>query len=138
MIDRWFYISTSRLGDDDADELISDIVDVAIPRNRSLDVTGALLFTGRHFAQYLEGPASAIRQLRRSIEDDMRHEDIRTIAEGKYPHRMFVTWSLAYLAPSPLLSVQVQSLLADAAGNGDESVETLAQFLCQSATRGNG
>ena len=62
MICRWFYISRSRLGDEDADELLRDIIAVAVPRNRSLGVTGALLFDGHHFAQYLEGPAQSIRQ----------------------------------------------------------------------------
>ena len=37
--------------------------------------------------------------LQRLILDDLRHENIRTIAEGVYPHRRFVTWSLAYIVP---------------------------------------
>lgn len=40
---RWFYISASRLVDDEADEVVRDIVKVSVARNRALGVTGALL-----------------------------------------------------------------------------------------------
>lgn len=90
MVFRWFYISASRLAEDEADELVADIVKDSVPRNHRLHVTGALLFTGRSFAQYLEGPADAVDALQ-GIVDDLRHENIRTIAEGVYSHRRFVT-----------------------------------------------
>ena len=37
--------------------------------------------------------------LQRLILDDLRPENTRTIAKGVYPHRWFVTWSLAYIVP---------------------------------------
>ena len=122
MIFRWFYISTSRLAEDESDELVADIVRESIPRNRKLQVTGALLFTGRHFAQYLEGPATSVGTLQRIILDDLRHEDIRTIAEGAYPCRRFVTWSLAYVPPARSGERRIEQLLSDAARAREDCV----------------
>ncbi|ANI79516.1 MULTISPECIES: BLUF domain-containing protein [Sphingobium] len=135
---RWFYISASRLVDDEADEVVCDIVNVSVARNRALGVTGALLFTGRNFAQYLEGPPRGVDQLRQSICLDMRHENIRTIAEGEYSHRRFVTWSLAYLPPPQLLSSRAEELLIAAEHDGEANVEALAQFLCEMTVKGRG
>ena len=130
MIFRWFYISTSRLAEDESDELVADIVRDSIPRNRKLQVTGALLFTGRHFAQYLEGPATSVDTLQRIILDDLRHEDIRTIAEGAYPCRRFVTWSLAYVPPARSGERRIERAREDC-------VEALAQFMSESAMMGH-
>ena len=133
---RWFYISSSRLVDDAADDLVRDIVEVSKARNQSLGVTGALLFTGRNFAQYLEGPPRGVDQLRQSISLDMRHDNIRTIAEGEYAHPLFLTWSLAYLEPSQLLSCRAEELLIAAEHDGGVHVEVLAQFLCDMTVGG--
>jgi len=133
---RWCYISASRLVEDDADDVVRDIVEVSIARNRALGVTGVLLFTGRNFAQYLEGPPRGVDQLRHSISLDMRHENIRTIAEGEYAHPRFVTWSLAYLAPPQLLSSRAEELLIAAEHDGGVHVEVLAQFLCDVTVKG--
>jgi hypothetical protein len=137
MIFRWFYISTSRLAEDESDELVADIVRDSIPRNRKLQVTGALLFTGRHFAQYLEGPATSVGTLQRIILDDLRHEDIRTIAEGAYPCRRFVTWSLAYVPPARSGERRIEQLLSDAAHAREDCVEALAQFMSESPMMGH-
>lgn len=136
MIFRWFYISASRLGEDESDELVADIVRASIPRNRKLQVTGALLFTGRHFAQYLEGPATSVGALQRIILDDLRHEDIRTIAEGAYPCRRFVTWSLAYLAPARSSEERIEQVLGETAEARENSVEALAEFMSETAMLG--
>ncbi len=137
MIFRWFYISTSRLAEDESDELVADIVRDSIPRNRKLDVTGALLFTGRHFAQYLEGPAHSVGMLQRIILDDLRHEDIRSIAEGAYPRRKFVTWSLAYATPARSSAQKVEHLLSEATRTGEDAVEALAEFMSECAMMGH-
>ena len=137
MIFRWLYISASRLAEEDADELVADIVKESVPRNHRLQVTGALLFTGRRFAQYLEGPAGAVGTLQRIILDDLRHEDIRTIAEGAYPCRRFVTWSLAYVAPAQSSKRGVEHLLSEAVNNGEDRVEALADYMSKSVMMGH-
>ncbi|ANI80290.1 BLUF domain-containing protein [Sphingobium sp. EP60837] len=138
MFERWFYISTSRLGAVQVDEQVRDIVDVSRPRNRLLGVTGALLFTGRRFAQYLEGTPAAIAELKQSIIRDPRHEDVRTIASGPYDVRRFLTWSLAYAGPSRFIANKVEDALNDALQGNIESVEPLAEVLAGFAVEGHG
>lgn len=138
MLARWSYISKSRLDTTDAEERIQEIVHISIPRNRSLDVTGALMFTGRSFAQYLEGAPAAIEELRASILRDRRHEEVRTVASGIAPHRHFVTWSLAYAGPSHFVADIVERSLNDALEMGDEGSAALVQMLSEFSIRGHG
>lgn len=138
MLARWSYISKSRLDTTDAEERIQEIVHISIPRNRSLDVTGALMFTGRRFAQYLEGAPAAIEELRASILRDRRHEEVRTVASGIAPHRHFVTWSLAYAGPSHFVADIVERSLNDALEMGDEGSAALVQMLSEFSIRGHG
>ncbi|UZW55378.1 BLUF domain-containing protein [Sphingobium sp. JS3065] len=136
MLARWSYISTSRLDAIDIEECIRDIVTVSIPRNRSLEVTGSLLFTGRRFAQYLEGAPPAIEEIKAAILRDSRHGDVRTIASGEYAHRRFVTWSLAYAGPSHFVADIVERALSDALENGDEGIEALIQTMSEFSIHG--
>ncbi len=138
MFERWFYISTSRLEAAKADEQVREIVNVSIPRNRSLGVTGALLFTGHRFSQYLEGSPAAIAELKQSILRDPRHEDIRTIASGPCDIRRFLIWSLAYAGPSRFVAAKVEDALNDALAGGDANIEALAEMLAGFAVEGHG
>ena len=138
MFERWFYISTSRMGDTQVDELVRQIVDVSRPRNRLLRVTGALLFTGRRFAQYLEGSPAAVGELKQSIIRDARHEDVRTIASGPYDVRRFLTWSLAYAGPSRFIANKVEDALNDALRGNIDKVEPLAEMIASFAVEGHG
>jgi len=138
MLARWSYISTSRLDAIQAEERIQEIVHVSIHRNRSLNVTGSLLFTGRRFAQYLEGAPAAIEELKVSILRDKRHEDIKTIASGDVPHRHFVIWSLAYAGPSHFVADIIERSLNDALEMGDEGHAALIQMMSEFSVRGHG
>jgi hypothetical protein len=71
------YISRSRLQSDSAGACIQDVVATSRIRNSGLDVTGALLFTGSHFAQILEGPPSSVEELMQSIKRDPRHDSVK-------------------------------------------------------------
>lgn len=138
MLDRWFYISTSRLQPSQIDQSIQDIVNVSTSRNLSLGVTGALLFTGQRFAQYLEGPPAALAELKESICRDERHEAVHTIASGPADHRRFLGWSLAYAGPSRFVAGKVEEALTDALNEGAEKIETLAELLAGFVVDGHG
>lgn len=131
------YISTEALPEADAADIIRSIIDISIRRNAALEVTGALLFTGRRFAQYIEGPAEGVAALKDSIMRDQRHHDIRTIAQGPYGHRRFLTWSLAYAGPSRFVASRVEEALTTALADRDEGAEVLADMLADFATDGN-
>lgn len=138
MLARWIYVSTSNLSPTDAEKRIGDIINVSIPRNRSLGVTGSLLFTGNCFTQYLEGDAAAIDELRSSIMRDPRHRDIKTIGSGIYPHRRFVTWSLAYAGPSQFVADIVERVVVTALENREEDVEALVELMSEFSIKGRG
>lgn len=91
---RAFYVSRTRLKDDFD---IQSIVDASRTRNATLKVTGALAFSGEHFAQVLEGAKPALEALMTSIRRDPRHVilwewPIAAVAERWYP-----SWWMGYL-----------------------------------------
>lgn len=63
-------------------------------RNRSLDVTGMLLFEDGCFLQTLEGPPAAISALWSSIRRDERHDHIEVLSEHMAAARLFSDWDL--------------------------------------------
>jgi hypothetical protein len=97
----WLYASCCDRPQSEAEGMIESIVEVSRSRNSALGITGALIFTGNHFSQYIEGPADCLGTVRASIVADTRHADVRTIREGPAPRRIFAEWSLAYGTPSP-------------------------------------
>ena len=73
---------------------IDALADKARARNRSLDVTGMLLFEDGCFLQTLEGPPGAVAQLWSSIQSDERHEHIEVLSEHMAASRLFSDWDL--------------------------------------------
>jgi hypothetical protein len=95
MFSTWVYVSTSQLGDA-ADSEIASIRSIAETRNAELGLTGVLIFSGRHFAQFLEGPADKLVVMKTSIARDRRHTDIQTLATPSIKQRRYGRWALAY------------------------------------------
>lgn len=63
-------------------------------RNRSLDVTGMLLFEDGCFLQTIEGPPRALAKLWSSIQRDGRHNHIEVLSEHMVAARLFTDWEL--------------------------------------------
>ncbi|TAD76300.1 MAG: hypothetical protein EAY70_09700 [Sphingomonadales bacterium] len=70
------------------------LVTKARARNRSLDVTGMLLFEEGCFLQTLEGPPKALAALWSSIQRDSRHNQIEVLSEHMAAARLFSDWDL--------------------------------------------
>jgi len=105
------YISRSKIPLPDAVAGVHDIVATALSRNPTLGITGALLFTGDHFAQVLEGDGGSIEILMADICRDPRHDKIAIVHQGRLAKRRFADWSLAYMGPSQFVSRHVTRLL---------------------------
>ena len=129
MFDRWLYVSTCQLAAGRLEEGVRDIVEVSVLRNRTLDVTGALLFTGQKFTQYIEGPPASVAALKQSICRDSRHSSITTLTYGPFDHRRFLGWSLAYAGPSRFVAAKVEDALNGAISGGEDKTESLAELL---------
>jgi blue light- and temperature-responsive anti-repressor len=83
-------IATSRPGSADLQALVGK----ARARNRSMDVTGMLLFEDGCFLQTLEGPPDKLDALWTSIKRDTRHDHIEVLSEHIVPARLFSDWDL--------------------------------------------
>lgn len=73
---------------------LDKLVTRARQRNRSLDVTGLLLFEDGCFLQTIEGPPRALATLWSSIQRDGRHNHIEVLSEHMVAARLFSDWEL--------------------------------------------
>lgn len=90
----WLYTSKSLMTD--YLQELGPLVEDSRTRNTKLGITGALIFTGTYFAQYVEGPPDHIAAVRASVERDPRHTEIRTARAEPCDERRFDAWALAY------------------------------------------
>lgn len=104
------YISRSRLSPADAEAGVEAIVATSQGRNRTLHVTGALIFSGRHFAQLLEGQPAAVETLMESIRRDSRHDQVEVVDVLTGVDRQFPAWSLAYRGSASFVDGLITSL----------------------------
>ena len=106
------YISHSLLDATDADQIVQDIVTASIARNQAVGITGALVFTGVNFAQFLEGPDQPVLELMNSVRRDARHKDVWVAFQASTNARRFGNWSMAYGGRSGFVSRQITDLIS--------------------------
>ncbi|WP_086619627.1 BLUF domain-containing protein [Erythrobacter tepidarius] len=82
--------AVSRSTESELEQLVSQ----ARRRNRSLGVTGMLLYDNGRFLQTLEGPPRGLKQVWSSICRDQRHCDIEVLTEHMVGSRLFSDWDL--------------------------------------------
>ena len=106
---------------------IATLARVSRTHNSEHHITGILLFDGRRFIQYLEGPQSSVLKLIQRIAADTRHVDflIRHQGPDSSPRR-FPSWSLGY-------AMAKDGYTFDAFDKawGDETVTLLMRILPQ-------
>ena len=90
-----FYVSRSTVPFDSAS--VQSILQTSRRNNARLDVTGCLLFSGRCFAQVLEGEEAVVRSLVDRVAKDSRHGDLRFLFEVRRGEREYGDWSMGYL-----------------------------------------
>ena len=122
------YVSRSSIEESQGQKQLEDIITVAVARNARSGVTGALLYTGAHFAQVLEGPRKAVSELMHSIERDNRHRDVTTVRSDHLRQRLFADWAMAYSGRSPYLDRHVKPLLSSVA-NEEQKGELIASLM---------
>ena len=110
MIHSLLYVSRSTLSLPRQAGEVDAVVGVARTRNAQLNVTGALVFTERHWAQNLEGEEAALDELMASIRGDWRHTNLDVVYRQPIAARRFPTWTMAYAGPSTFVSGNVLQL----------------------------
>lgn len=116
----WIYVSHSRLAVAEANNQVTDIVQISRIRNNQLNVTGALIFTGRRFGQLIEGPPASIASLKSSIISDPRHDKVTTIFAGARARRQFAGWSLVYSGGSRYMAKLLNDVALEQSGQSKE------------------
>lgn len=132
------YISRSTSPPDAATDNVEAIVAIARARNPDLRLSGALLFTGEHFAQVLEGPPASIDHLMARIVHDRRHDSIMVVARRPIVARQFGDWSMAYSGPSQFVARHVTRLLTDPAASEQARAAAWLQDLLWEFAEGPG
>lgn len=104
--------------------------------NPQNNITGALIFTGWHFVQALEGSEEDVRRVYHKVIKDKRHYDIQCLAEDQIAVPEFGRWSMAFerTACGERIGVgqQLEALTREAS---DETRELFEKFLTKARRR---
>ena len=121
----WLYVSSSLLGPN-ADADILDIRRAAATRNADLGLTGVLIFSGHHFAQFLEGSERCLETMKTSICGDARHTGIVTLQSSLVATRRYSRWTLAYSGQAACIDEVLSNAARDR--NPTELLRYMDQF----------
>jgi hypothetical protein len=139
MLDTLLYVSRSNLAGEEIDSEVRAIVDAARTRNAALDVTGALISTGRYFVQFLEGPPDGVASIMERVRADSRHGDLIVVLERTAKERRFKDWSMAYIGASNFVQRRIapfveRTCAASPFSNpraADNVIRMMAEFAAQ-------
>lgn len=129
MLHHWLYVSSSSVPRDDCEIQVQHIVNVSKRRNAECAVTGALLFSGDHFVQLIEGPSISVAQIRASILQDPRHSDVMTIDDGELLERNFEGWALAYNGRSQFIDKTITKAVMHCNDSRDRGKSELMRLI---------
>ena len=120
-----FYVSRS--AEDIDDRTIRNILALSRRTNRMLDLTGCLTFTGRHFAQVIEGREEALADLLPRIAADRRHFEFRLVLDRAVTLREYPLWSMAYLV-SQALDSDIEALFASVEPSARKTQQVMSRL----------
>lgn len=87
----------------DADDLDQLLLDARVA-NELADVTGALLYGGQRFFQYLEGARVDVEQIYARIARASQHHRLEILEQGRVDKRVFQRWHMGFAhAPQTLV-----------------------------------
>lgn len=114
------YTSSSLIGIEEIEEMILQ----STKRNKSLNITGCILYNEREFFQLLEGEKDFVHTLFEKIKQDQRHSNLRVMWESSIEKRAFENWSM--------IKQKVEKLPERLTGQnttGKELIEILQEML---------
>jgi hypothetical protein len=129
VIDNLLYVSRAALPTRTCESELDDILAAARSRNRTLGVTGALIFTHDNFAQLLEGPPGALEKLMSSVQRDPRHTEVKIVGNEKNTTRRFADWDMAYGGSSVFIARHVRVLAASFAAPNHKHASRLMDLM---------
>lgn len=78
---------------------IDKILASARDHNKTLNITGCLVYHNGAFVQILEGDKTQVYDLFNAIAKDPRHKNVRLVSEEIDDERSFSNWNMAYFDP---------------------------------------
>lgn len=90
---------------------VVNILNSARANNGLLNITGALMFNARCFAQVLEGQRDDIQNTFERILCDLRHSNIVVLAFEPIAERLFANWSMAYISLNDADTAEFKDIL---------------------------
>lgn len=99
--------------------------------NRHRDVTGCLMYSGRHFAQTLEGAPRDLAPLLERIIADPRHNACQLLLDHPIERRRYPDWSMGYLYSLDLVD-RLEALLAGPSLSRAEAIEAMSAMTTDS------
>lgn len=81
-------------------------------RNKTISVTGAMVYCDRNVIQYFEGESDSVVRLMNSISQDPRHTISITVSENKKA-RVFPDWTMGYKVSGVNEFIQMKNLLGN-------------------------
>ena len=107
---RLIYCSTvNGIGNKD----IEAILEKSIVNNTLDNITGSLIYDGKHFLQCLEGGRKSVTARYKVILQDSRHKDVELIDFSPIKMRHFAHWAMAYAGSSAIDSKTLSTYTAD-------------------------
>ena len=134
MLTSLLYVSTSLIEPERAESRVAEIVRHAELRNAEHGLTGALLFTGSHFAQVFEGEEQDVDALLACLCKDSRHSGLMVVDRRPLAERRFADWRMAYSGPSQFVARQVNRVLNDPSPSEmQRAADWLISLFCEFA-----
>ena len=126
--------STGDRLEEEIEEEIEDILTASKRKNKLKNITGALLYSGGHFLQVLEGEKESIDNTFEHIQTDSRHRDVTILSYNYQTNRSFPTWSMALAGVQKDISPNLKGILStpeDIKGSetGDIIISLLVRLL---------
>ena len=109
---RLAYISKNRITgtNEEIKAEIEDILAKAHDNNPSLNVTGALLYSGGYFCQVIEGSEDDLEELFETIQMDNRHGEVTVLHFEPAENRIFSEWSMAFAGIDPQMRFDIHGI----------------------------
>lgn len=115
---------------------IEDILASAHKNNPTMNITGALLYSGGYFCQVIEGPEEAIEELFETIQMDDRHGSVTVLHFEPIERRGFSEWAMALAGIEDRMRFDLDGVLDSkdkirAEETGQNLVNTLEKLVLQ-------
>lgn len=100
---KFVYVSRTCLAPEQDSIQLDVIRATSASNNRRYGITGSLLHAPGFFAQYVEGPQTAIEELIGRLQRDPRHTDIRGVGSD-LNRAIFRNWSFSWTGSASFMS----------------------------------